>query len=560
MTDTTTKNWRLSYDAFEPEEEGLREALTSTGNGYFCTRGSFAWTDADDVHYPGTYMHGGYNRETTIMAGVPVLNEDLVNLPNWLLLELRIEDEEAVGANNVELLSYRHELDLRNAILVRDLSFRDRESRETTIETRRFVSMADRHQGAIEWRITPENWSGKVEIVTALDGRVTNNGVARYRELEGRHLTPAATSTPREDVVGLRARTSQSRIFVAQAARTHVYENDKEVEVERTVYQMDDYVHQILGFEVREKEPVRVEKMVSFYSSRDTAINEPLTNAEKSVFRFGTFEEALDRHARAWDELWSVCDVQVPGDDHVQQLLRVHISHILQVCSPHTADLDTGVPARGLNGEAYRGHIFWDELYIYPFLNFRLPEITREFLMYRYRRLDEARAAAKEARLQRGDVPLAERLRRAGRDTSRPPQPKLRQVGAGPLPQPAARKRRHLLQHLALLPRHRRLRVPARRRGRDDAGDRPLLVFYRLLRRRAGPLRDPRRHGPRRVSRKISRFRRRGLTEQCLHQRDGRLDLRGCTAGIGAAPRTQPRRPGGEDRANGTRRYRLGPR
>ncbi len=399
MTDTTTKNWRLSYDAFEPEEEGLREALTSTGNGYFCTRGSFAWTDADDVHYPGTYMHGGYNRETTIMAGVPVLNEDLVNLPNWLLLELRIEDEEAVGANNVELLDYRHELDLRNAVLVRNLRFRDRAGRETTIETRRFVSMADRHQGAIEWRITPENWSGKVEIVTALDGRVTNNGVARYRELEGRHLTPAATSTPREDVVGLRARTSQSRIFVAQAARTHVYENDggNEVEVKRTVYQMDDYVHQILGFQVREKEPVRVEKMVSFYSSRDTAINEPLTNAEKSVLRFGTFEEALDRHAHAWDELWSVCDVQVPGDDHVQQLLRVHISHILQVCSPHTADLDTGVPARGLNGEAYRGHIFWDELYIYPFLNFRLPEITREFLMYRYRRLDEARAAAKEA-------------------------------------------------------------------------------------------------------------------------------------------------------------------
>ena len=115
------------------------------------------------------------------------------------------------------------------------------------------------------------------------------------------------------------------------------------------------------------------------------------------------------------------------------------------------------------------------------------------------------------SRLQRGDVPLAERLRRAGRDTSRPPQPKLRQVGAGPLPQPAARKRRHLLQHLALLPRHRRLRVPARRRGRDDAGDRPLLVFYSLLQRRAGPVRDPRRHGPRRVPREVPGLGRRRL-------------------------------------------------
>ncbi len=100
-------NWTLTYDSFEPEEEGLREALTSTGNGYFCTRGTLAWAEADGTSYPGTYTHGGYNRETTIMAGVPVLNEDLVNLPNWLSLELRIEGEEAVGMDNVELLSYQ---------------------------------------------------------------------------------------------------------------------------------------------------------------------------------------------------------------------------------------------------------------------------------------------------------------------------------------------------------------------------------------------------------------------------------------------------------------------
>jgi trehalose/maltose hydrolase-like predicted phosphorylase len=137
--------------------------------------------------------------------------------------------------------------------------------------------------------------------------------------------------------------------------------------------------------------------MVAFYTSRDAAINEPLVNAGKAVGHYETFADAFERHARAWDELWDVCDVRVPKDDRVQLLLRVHISHVLQVCSPHTADLDAGVPARGLNGEAYRGHIFWDELFIYPFLNFRLPEITRELLMYRYRRLDEARAAAEEA-------------------------------------------------------------------------------------------------------------------------------------------------------------------
>jgi hypothetical protein len=133
-----TPQFTLAYDSFEPAEEGLREALTSTGNGYFCTRGAAEWEDADEVHYPGTYAHGGYNRETTIMGGRPVLNEDLVNLPNWLLLKLRIEGEEPIGLGNVELLSYRHELDIRNATVARALRFRDRAGRETTLRSRRF--------------------------------------------------------------------------------------------------------------------------------------------------------------------------------------------------------------------------------------------------------------------------------------------------------------------------------------------------------------------------------------------------------------------------------------
>ena len=71
----------LVYDGFEPAQEGLREALTSTGNGYFCTRGCAEWEDADGTHYPGTYAHGVYNRRTTVMGIHPVPNEDLVNLP-----------------------------------------------------------------------------------------------------------------------------------------------------------------------------------------------------------------------------------------------------------------------------------------------------------------------------------------------------------------------------------------------------------------------------------------------------------------------------------------------
>jgi trehalose/maltose hydrolase-like predicted phosphorylase len=393
----TVDGFLLGYDGFDPETEGLREALTSTGNGYLCARGAAEWEDADGVHYPGTYAHGGYNRETTILGGQPVLNEDLVNLPNWLVLMLRIEGGDVIRLAGIELVSYRHELDIRNVTLVRELRFVDGGGRETTLRSRRFVSMADMHHAGIEWTLVPENWSGRVEVISALDGRVSNRGVARYRQLEGRHLDPVSPRTFGPEVIALKAETRQSNLYISHATRTRVFRDGQPLPVTRTLDQMEDYIQQVLAFDVDQGVAIRVEKMVSFFTSRDPAVSDTLVRAARSAARHDEFAASLQRHSAAWDELWQVCDARVSGDDQVQLLLRVHIAHVLQVCSPHTADLDAGLPARGLNGEAYRGHVFWDEIYALPFFNSRLPEITRGLLMYRYRRMGEARAAAREA-------------------------------------------------------------------------------------------------------------------------------------------------------------------
>jgi trehalose/maltose hydrolase-like predicted phosphorylase len=391
------EGFALTYEGFDPDQEGLREALTSTGNGYLCSRGTAEWEDSDGVHYPGTYAHGVYNRETTILGGLPVLNEDLVNLPNWLVLKLRIEGEDAIRLADVELLDYRHELDIRNDVVLRELRFRDRSSRETTLRSRRFVSMADVHHAGIEWTLIPENWSGRVEVVCALDGRVTNSGVARYQQLEGRHLDPVSPRTFGPEVIALKVQTRQSNLYISQSARSHVFKGSDPVVVQRSLYQTEDYIQQVLAFDVHQGAAVRVEKMVVFSTSRDPATSDSLTKAGTSAGRARDFEAELARHRSAWEELWRTCELEVQADEEVRRLLRLHTCHLLQVCSHHTADIDAGVPARGLNGEAYRGHVFWDELYVYPFLNYRMPEVTRGLLMYRYRRLGEARAAAREA-------------------------------------------------------------------------------------------------------------------------------------------------------------------
>jgi trehalose/maltose hydrolase-like predicted phosphorylase len=107
----------------------------------------------------------------------------------------------------------------------------------------------------------------------------------------------------------------------------------------------------------------------------------------------------MARHVMAWKHLWRRFDMHLEplGQAfklNVPMLLRLNMLHLLQSVSPNSIGLDIGVPARGWTGEAYQGHVFWDELFIFPFLNYRMPEITRSLLMYRYRRLEEARAAA----------------------------------------------------------------------------------------------------------------------------------------------------------------------
>ncbi len=389
--------WRLIYEGWNPKEEPLREALCTLGNGYFATRGAMSMVMAGGAHYPGTYLAGGYNRLKTEIAGRIVENEDLVNWPNWTFLTFRLEGGDWFALESVDVLDYRQELDIRNGILEWAIRFRDREGRRTSLRSRRLVHMADMHMAATEWILTPEDWSGPVQVRSALDGRVENRGVARYRDFDGRHLEHLSTEPVGEDGIGLLVQTSQSRIEMAQAARTRVYRGAEPLEVERATKQESGYIEQLLSFQCREGEPFKIEKVAAIYTSRDWAISSPADEAGRASQRSGKFDELLRTHILAWHRLWHRCDIELEGVPEAQLALRVHIFHLLQTVSPNTVELDVGVPARGLHGEAYRGHIFWDELYIFPFLELRVPEIARALLMYRFRRLPEARRLAREA-------------------------------------------------------------------------------------------------------------------------------------------------------------------
>jgi alpha,alpha-trehalase len=393
--------WSLTYEGFDPEEEGLREALCTLGNGYFATRGAGPEADADDVHYPGTYLAGGYNRLKTKIAGRTIENEDLVNMPNWLCLNFRIPGKEWFDLKAVDILFYRQHLDIKRGVLHRTVRFRDEKGRETRLLQCRLVHIGDKHVAALETVITPLNWAGELEIRSALDGRVTNSGVERYESLSNKHLEPVESRRIDENSMLLKVRTSQSGLHVAMGARTEISWDGKPLAIKRTVVEKPAYIAQLFTVELTKGAGVTIEKTVSLFTSRDPAISECTLEAEKAITDAGSFSSLLGSHVLAWRHLWRRFDVKgglnVSSDDHhIQRNIRLYSFHILQSSSIHSVDIDVGIPSRGWHGEAYRGHIFWDELIIFPFLNYRAPQITRSLLMYRYRRLKEARRAARK--------------------------------------------------------------------------------------------------------------------------------------------------------------------
>jgi beta-phosphoglucomutase family hydrolase len=398
--------WSQIYEGFDPEDEGRRETLCALGNGYFVTRGAAPEAKADEVHYPGTYLAGGYNRLKTKIANRIVENEDLVNIPNWLCLNFRIHGEEWFRLKDVKILSYKQVLHIKKGVLSRIITFRDKKDRETKICQQSFVHGEQMHKAGLKTIITPLNWDGKLQISSALDGRVINQGVTRYRDLGSGHLDLIESRHIDEETMVLKMCTNQSRIGIAMGARTRIFLKNKIAAVKSIpADKPGGYVARHFMVNVTKGDDLTVEKLVCIYTSKDTGISECLSEVENTTVNDDvSFETLLKSHITALELLWRKFDVKLDLDldngdieQHTQKIIRLYIFHLLQSSSVHSLDIDVGMPARGWHGEGYRGHIFWDEMIIFPFLNYRAPQITRTLLMYRYRRLEEARRAARQA-------------------------------------------------------------------------------------------------------------------------------------------------------------------
>lgn len=394
-TGMATDEWYLNYHGFDPGDEKLRETLTTVGNGYLGTRGAYECECSSYYFYPGTYISGIFNKTPSDVQGREIWNNDFVNCINWLPLSFKIGAGDYVSPLSMEILSYSHRLNMREAVLERDIVVKDKVGRITRISSSRLASMADPHLLAIKFDFTPLNYSARVTVRSALDGNVKNDGVARYSSLNTHHLDRVSGGKACDGIF-LHVETSHSRYQIVMTSKTKIMEDGRTLDVVKSVVQDRANVAEEMKIAAKENHCYSIEKFVYVRTSLDRQPGDLKDMCLDGLKFAKTFKGVLGPHVKSWKGLWQKADIRVTGDRFVQRVLRLHIYHLLVTASPHNVNRDAGMPARGLSGEAYRGHIFWDEVYIQPFFDANFPEISKALLMYRYNRLDAAREYANE--------------------------------------------------------------------------------------------------------------------------------------------------------------------
>ena len=387
--------WSISYYDYLPQKERSREALLSVGNGNFGVRGAMEETKINDINYPGTYLSAVYNTLSSVVGGKEVTNEDLVNATNFFQVNFKIDDEDWLDINQTKILVIKRNLNFKTAVLTKELIVEDAKGRQTKIISQRFASMDQPNFAAIEYSIIPQNYSGKLTVKSVISGNHINAGVKRYQELNQQHLE-SLNELSENNFQYVAVKTTQSKITIATSARLDVLHNDKLINVPFENFVEPAVSTTLFSVELAANEKLSLQKKVFIKQFSDKDEPQIQIEAINKIKNISTFQQLLSDSKIKWEQIWKEIDVEIEGDRFSQKMLRLNLYHLMSTTSHHNIDIDFGIPARGLTGEAYRGHVFWDELYILPVYFIHFKEIARSVLMYRYRRLAEAKQYASE--------------------------------------------------------------------------------------------------------------------------------------------------------------------
>ena len=258
------------------------------------------------------------------------------------------------------------------------------------VRATKVANMTNWHRYSIKYELKPINFSGSIQLYSKIDGTVINGNVERYQDFDQHHI----------DVIGMAAHDNQISL-TGQTKTSHVNFvinsklSSKDIDTTKLISAEteDKQIQQKLDIQVEPEKPYVFEKCVTVFTSQTQDAN--LEQPAQKELNASSFNDTLADSQKFWSNVWQNSDIQIDNDMTSQKLTRVNIYHMLVTSAAlASGQLDSSVGARGLHGEAYRGHIFWDVTFDLPFYAIHYPAIAKQCLLYRYNRIGEARKYA----------------------------------------------------------------------------------------------------------------------------------------------------------------------
>jgi len=389
--------WSIETTQFTGEYVQQAETVFALANGYLGLRGSHE--EDHPIGEPGTYLNGFHELRPIVYGetayGFPEVGQTMLNCPDGKIVKVYADDE-PFDVANAEMSRYSRRLDMRRGTLERDIVWSMPNGKQIQIRSTRFVSLANRHVVAMQFEITPLDGDVNLTVWSRLVNRQAMPEASRDprkgESLEAETLMPMGRWTEdRRSVFSFG--TLRSKLMLG-CGMDHTIESEGPFTL--SAQAGDEFASVEFKVRARAGEPVRICKFLAYHYSDARPPEEMRAQTawtlDKAVER--GFAALLEEHEQAVADFWERSDVVIDGAPEAQQVVRWNLFQLMQA----SACVDgTGIGARGLTGQAYEGHYFWDtEIYVLPFLIYTNPRVARGILKHRHDMLDRARARARE--------------------------------------------------------------------------------------------------------------------------------------------------------------------
>ena len=405
--------WSIIENSFDVETNGRDETIFALGNGYIGMRGNFeeGYGGPAGTSLEGIYLNGFYESEPIQYGeeayGYARHSQTMLNVTNSRIIQLTL-DGEPFDLFQGKVLHYERVLDMKNGILTRTVTWESPAGKQVRIHARRIVCLNRKHLAAFSYEATPLNFNGTLTLESALDGDVQNQTTLGDPRVGSTfHGQVLRTEEKIQDgAFGALRQKTQNTKFELVCAMENELATDNSFVVENPLAAENPLVSEgknaeqriALEYRIDAKQgiPVRLTKFVSYHTSKDYPQKELLGLAKKETAAAKELGfDALAKEQRVFlSAYWRQSDVEIRGDEALLQSLRFNAFHLLQSVG---RDGKTNIAAKGVTGEGYEGHYFWDtETYIFPFFLYTHPDISKRLLEYRFSILDKARTRARE--------------------------------------------------------------------------------------------------------------------------------------------------------------------